>query len=69
MPRLQAVVRPLSTGFRVKIADFTSRLQDNRTIAVRFLTIFPTLKWSQRTICIQINLYDQLAADLSPNNQ
>ena len=68
MPCLQAAVRPLAAGFMVKIADFTSRLQDNCTIAARFFTIFPTLKWSQRIICMQINFYDQLVAEFSPNN-
>ena len=33
MPHLQAVVRPRTCCFWVQIADFTSPLQDNRTIA------------------------------------
>ena len=36
MPRLQAVVRPLADWFVVKIADFTSELQDNLIIATQF---------------------------------
>ena len=40
MPRLQAVVRPLAGNFLVKIADFASRTQNNRTIASRFLVLF-----------------------------
>ena len=40
MPHLQAVVRPLTFCLSAKIADLTSRLQDNRTIAARFLLRF-----------------------------
>ena len=69
MPRLQAVVRPLMCRFGGKIADFTSRLQDNRTIVARFLVLFHAKECSQRIIVMQINLYDHLLADNSPNNR
>ena len=36
MPRLKAVVWPLAGNFWVKIADFASRTQDNRTIVTNF---------------------------------
>ena len=69
MPSLQAVVRPLTCCFRVQIANFTSQLQDNRTIATRFLVLFHVKKWSQRIIVMQINSYSHLVADISPNSR
>ena len=54
--------------FLVKIADYASRTQDNRTIAARFLVLFHAKKWSQRIIGLHINFYGQLVADISPNN-
>ena len=68
MPRLQAVVRPLAANFSVKIADFASQTQDNRTIDSRFLVLFHAKKWSQKIIVMQINFYGRLAADISPKN-
>ena len=69
MPSLQAVVRPLTCCFRVQIANFTSQLQDNRTIATRFLVLFHVKKWSQRIIVMQIKFHGHFAADISPNNR
>ena len=69
MPRLPAVVQALAGCFGVKIAEFASRTQDNRTIATQILPIFPVKRWSQKTIVMQINCYSQLAAGISPSNQ
>ena len=65
MPRLQAAVGRLMGRFLGKIADFTSQMQNNCTIASQFLVCFHVIRWSQKTIDMHINFYSQLVADLS----
>ena len=60
MSCLQTVERPLAGCLLLKIADFTSQTQDNHTITIRFSFNFPALRWSQRTLVIQVNFYRQL---------